>query len=199
MIGGTMLETITWTVSQLPVWGFYALTILGAVSLILSTAGAFFPAGSPAGEWFKRASIDVRWFASQLANVLPKAPPPTALLLLLALPLCLASTACAGSFEVARHGGQTERLTLAAAGVPVTPADRSHCEAIDGRYQVWSALAKGGAALTGSAGLSTIPVDDQGARIGIAIGAAVVGSFTAAAVAVADGASQEWARECSTP
>jgi hypothetical protein len=194
-----MLETIQTIVAH---WADYlvaALAILGAVAAILSTMGGLLPVDSPVGVWCRVASTDLRSFAAWLQTVTRGGPPPTALLLLLALPLCLASTACAGSFEVARHGGQTERLTLAAAGVPVTPADRSHCEAIDGRYQVWSALAKGGAALTGSAGLSTIPVDDQGARIGIAIGAAVVGSFTAAAVAVADGAAVEFVRECSTP
>lgn len=194
-----MLETIQTIVAH---WADYlvaALAILGAVAAILSVVGGLLPADSPVGVWCRVASADLRAFAAWLQTLTRGGPPPTTLLLLLALPLCLASTACAGSFEVARHGGQTEHLTLSAAGVPVTPADRSHCEAIDGRYQVWSALAKGGAALTGASGLATIPVDDQGARIGLAIGAAVVGSFTAAAVAVADGAAVEFVRECSAP
>lgn len=191
-----MLETINTIVAH---WADYlvaALTIIGALTAILSVVGGLLPADSTVGTWCRVASADLRAFAAWLQTIGSVKPPPTALLLLLAIPLCLASTACAGSFEVSKAGGRAERVALTVAGVPVA-TDRSHCEAIDGRYQVWSALAKAGAALTGGAGLATIPVDDQGARIGIAIGAAAVGAFTAAAVAVADGAAVEYARECA--
>lgn len=157
-----------------------------------------------AAHWCGDASPHLLKLVGWLRGILPKAPPPAALLLLLAIPLCLASTACAGSFEIAKVAGATDRGVTRAqvsygAGATAAPADPKRCQALDETHMVWSSFAKAGAALTGGAGLATIPADDQGARIGLAVGAVIVGAFTAAAITVADSSAESWSRECSAP
>jgi hypothetical protein len=194
-----MADAISWIETHWATLVVAVFAVIGLVSSVLSSLGALLPADR-GGDWCKRTGTDLAYLAAWLRRALSGGgAPPAGLVLALALASVPALSGCAGSFELARHGGQAERVTLSAAGVPVTPADRAHCEAIDGRRQVWSALAKGGAALTGGSGLSAIPVDDPGARAAIAAGAVAIGAFTAAAIAVADGAGAEWARECSAP
>lgn len=199
-----MLETINTIVAH---WADYlvaALTIIGALTAILSVVGGLLPADSTVGTWCRVASADLRAFAAWLQTIGSVKPPPTALLLLLAIPLCLASTACAGSFEIAKVAGAQDRGVTRAqvsygAGATAAPADPKRCQSLDETHMVWSSFAKAGAALTGGAGLSTIPADDQGARIGLAVGAVIVGAFTAAAITVADSSAESWSRECAAP
>jgi hypothetical protein len=193
------MEALNWIASHWDTVALLSLAWIGLVSTVLSGLGTLLPADR-GGDWCRKAGADLVSLAAWLRRILSGGgAPPAALLLVLCLASVPALSGCAGSFELARHGGQAERVTLAAAGVPVTPADRAHCEAVDDRRQVWSALAKAGAALTGASGLAAIPTDDQRARVAIAAGAVAVGAFTAAAIAVADGAGAEWARECSAP
>lgn len=144
-------------------------------------------------------------------DVPPPPPPPpspptsntlTSLLVMLAAAgMCFG---CAGSFELSRVAGAESRGVARTqvtykAGTTAVPIDPKRCQSLDDEHQTWTALAKGGAALTGAEGLTLIPVDDKGARIGLAIGAAVAAAFTAFAVSEADGAASSWAKECSSP
>lgn len=203
----------------LPEWAQQAAILIGIVATLLTALHVFFAAVAAAmralaeqvpldwgialvrcaaateavSDWCGDASANVLQFVGWLRQIPPARTPPAVLLLLILF--CLPLTACAGSLQDARAAGRAERIALATSGAPVAD-NRAHCEAVDARYQTWSAIAKGGAALTGGAGISTLPVEDNSARMGLAIGAAVAGAITAAAVAAADGAAAEFAREC---
>jgi hypothetical protein len=194
------METLNWIVVQLPAWTAALFTMLGALWSIATALGAVLP-GS-AGEWCRKTGTDLVTFSAWLRKVLPGGP-PASLLLLVALS-ALPMTGCAGSFEIAKVAGATDRGVTRAqvsysAGATAAPADPKRCQSLDETHMVWSSLAKAGAALTGGAGLATIPADDQGARIGLAVGAVIVGAFTAAAITVADSSAESWSRECSVP
>ena len=195
------METLNWIVLQLPAWTAALFTLLGALWSIATALGAVLP-GS-AGEWCRKAGTDLVTFSAWLRKVLPGGP-PAALMLLVAL-TALPMTGCAGSFEIAKLAGAQDRgvtrtqVTYKAGETPAVTPDPKRCQSLDERHMVWSSLAKAGAAVTGAAGLTTIPVEDTGARIGIAVGAVVVGAFTAAAITVADSAAESWSRECASP
>lgn len=196
------METLNWIVLQLPAWTAALFTLLGALWSIATALGAVLP-GS-AGEWCRKAGTDLVTFSTWLRKVLPGGPP--AALVFIVAALALPMTGCAGSFEVAKLAGATDRgvtraqVTYRAGETQAAaPADPKRCQSLDETHMVWSSLAKAGAALTGGAGLATIPADDQGARIGLAVGAVIVGAFTAAAVTVSDSAAESWSRECSAP
>lgn len=195
------MDSINWVISQLPIWGTAALTVVGAVTVILSTLGATLPEAWSFTRWCRTAAADVSAFTTWVRQLIAGGPPPagpTALLVLCAL--CLPLTACAGSFEAARVAGQKERASLAVVGVPVVAsATPQRCQLLDEEHQTWTSIAKAGAVLTGAGGIATIPADDQGVRIGIAVGTVVIGAVTAFAAAESDGAAAAWARECSTP
>lgn len=195
------METLNWIATH---WE----TMIGViiiVSSLLGGLGSLIP-DAWGGEWLRRAGLDVAWFVVKLREFGPKVPPsgpPAALLLLVALS-ALPMTGCAGSFEIAKVAGAQDRGVTRAqvsygAGATAAPADPKRCQALDETHMVWSSFAKAGAALTGGAGLATIPADDQGARIGLAVGAVIVGAFTAAAITVADSSAESWSRECSAP
>ena len=106
---------------------------------------------------------------------------------LLAAVAIVACSGCAGRFETARLS------------VPVRaeaqPVDRARCRTLDDRAVMWGAVATGTAVVAGGAGLSTIPVKDDDARIGIAIGAAVTAVLSGVSTYVSSKASEAWVRE----
>jgi hypothetical protein len=99
---------------------------------------------------------------------------------------------CAGSFEEARLAGLQART---AAKVAVFPSER--CVSLDNQHRTWGGVAKVSAVLAGAQGLSTIPVEDKTARIGLAAGTAVTAAAAAGAQYVSESAAESWARECS--
>lgn len=100
---------------------------------------------------------------------------------------------CAGSLDSARTGGLALRLT------PATTQPTPYCLALDERHAVFGGVAKGAAILSGASGLATLPVNDDGARLGLAIGALAAGSIAASSVFVAEDAATRYVRDCSTP
>lgn len=107
---------------------------------------------------------------------------------LFALPLLL-STGCAGSFEEAR----------APKRVGAAPPPSARCITLDDRHAFWGGTGKFSAALSGASGLSTIPIEDDRARIGLAAGSAVFAAVAVGAGFIAEAASESWARECAAP
>ena len=75
--------------------------------------------------------------------------------------------------------------------------DSERCRRLDRVRRDWSAVAAASGVLAGSQGIATLPVDDDGARAGLAAGALATGALAAAAVAISDRAGEAWARECS--
>lgn len=130
----------------------------------------------------------------------PLVPPPTSKLeasgraryaagVKTVLILALALTGCAGSFEVARAPKRV--------GAAQPPSER--CIELDDRHAFWGGSSKFSAALAGASGLSTIPIEDERARIGLAAGSAVAAAIAVGADFISDSAGESWARECSTP
>lgn len=96
---------------------------------------------------------------------------------------------CAGSFEEAR----------APKRVAAGPPPSARCNTLDDRHAFWGGSSKFSAALSGASGLSAIPVDDERARLGFAVGGAVFAAVAVGAGFVSESASESWARECATP
>jgi hypothetical protein len=95
-------------------------------------------------------------------------------------------TGCAGSLEETRA-----QIKLGA------PPPSERCVRLDATRRDWGAVGKGAAVLAGASGLSTIPIEDEGVRVGLAVGSVAMGAVAATAFAVAEGASSSWVRECS--
>lgn len=103
--------------------------------------------------------------------------------------LFLSVTGCAGSFEEARA---PKRLAA-------SPPPSARCIELDDRHTFWGGSSKFSAALSGASGLSTIPIEDERARIGLAAGSAVLAAVAVGAGFVSESASESWARECAAP
>lgn len=109
-------------------------------------------------------------------------------LVALAVVVC---SGCAGRFEAARLSAPVR--------ADAQSVDRAMCRTLDDRAVVWGAIATGTAVVAGGAGLSTIPVKDDEARIGIAIGAAVTAVLSGVSTYVSGKASEAWVREGCAP
>lgn len=103
--------------------------------------------------------------------------------------LALSSIGCAGSFEKAR----------APKRVGAAPPPSARCIDLDDRHAFWGGSSKFSAALSGASGLSAIPIEDENARIGLAVGGAVFAAVAVGAGFVSESASESWARECAAP
>lgn len=91
--------------------------------------------------------------------------------------LCFLLSGCAGSWGHAKH------------------PDR--CATLDDRRVFWGGVAKGSAVAAGMSGLSTLPLEDDGARIAVAVGGVTAAVVAASSVYVAESSGASWARECS--
>lgn len=78
----------------------------------------------------------------------------------------------------------------------LSPREVRCARLFDGRT-VWSAASKGAAAIAGAQGLALIPVNDDDARMGLAIGVALAGAIAVVAGVVADGRNDSFDRECT--
>lgn len=110
--------------------------------------------------------------------------------------MAFALSGCAGSFEEARPPRSipsNATVEQAAAIVSVT----ARCQQLDDDASRYSGAAKFWGALAGGSGISTIPADDKGWRIGLATGAAVSAALAIAADALAHGSAVEYVKECS--
>lgn len=101
--------------------------------------------------------------------------------------------ACVGRLGQSSQLGADDR----AHGMPASSVER--CRELDDDRSLWAALAKGGAIVAGGSGLAAVPVDDQGARLGLALGAVAAAAFAALASELQEGRGDEWARECTSP
>jgi len=120
---------------------------------------------------------------------LPKASAKTTLPSIVLLALLLGG--CAGSFEEAKLAGMDPQARAAA------PPPTEHCISLDSQHRTWGGVAKVSAVVAGAEGLSSIPVDDQKVRIGLAAGTAAAAALAAGAAYVSEDAAASWARECS--
>jgi hypothetical protein len=145
--------------------------ILGAVLAALGVEGVF--------NAQKHARSIVSTKARGTRTTLP------ALLLLIALPGCLA-----GSFEEARLAGLNPQARAAA------PPPTERCVSLDSQHRNWGGVSKISAVLAGGSGLSTIPAEDKTLRIGLAAGAAATAALAAGAGYLSESAATSWAREC---
>lgn len=121
----------------------------------------------------------------------PPIPPAAALLL---IGLGLSQVCCTGSLQQAQASGVKARQVRLLA-----PGSAERCQTLDDRRITWGAVGKGAAVLAGASGISTLPVDDERADIGLAAGALTMAAVAAVAVVVEEGAGEAWARECSSP
>jgi hypothetical protein len=105
---------------------------------------------------------------------------------------------CAGSLEAAR-GPRAAHVdnTPGHVAVMVEGAPSERCAQLDDRHAFYGGISKGSAVLAGGAGLATVPVDDKGARIGLAIGAAVMAAVAATSTFIQEASSESWSRECA--
>jgi len=116
-------------------------------------------------------------------------------------PIILAAlilAACTGSLEQNRLAAAPPRTVGSPA---VAPEQVARCNTLDDRRQFWGALGKGAAVLGGASGLSTLPLEDpkyETTRVGLAIGGVAAAAIAAGAIVISEGASESWARECST-
>ena len=101
--------------------------------------------------------------------------------------LALLLTGCQGSFEEAKN----PHMLVGA------PPQSARCAELDDRAAWSGGVAKASAVLGGGSGLSTVAVDDEKLRIGLAIGSAVMGGVAVGAGFVSSSAATSWARECS--
>ena len=111
------------------------------------------------------------------------------LALLLLFLTALSVSGCAGSFEEARA---PKRLAAA-------PPPSARCITLDDRHTFWGGAGKFSAALSGASGLSTFPIEDERARIGLAVSSAGLAAVAVGASFIAESASESWARECAAP
>jgi hypothetical protein len=126
-------------------------------------------------------------------KVEPAAPPTTVAIVVLGAFL---STGCVASFEEAKLGNPNFARSLSAANI-TGPSQR--CIDLDNARRTWGAIAAGAGVVTGVGGISTIPVEDQGARIGIAAGAVAAAVLAGVSLAEVEGIGATWIRECSQP
>ena len=71
------------------------------------------------------------------------------------------------------------------------------CVTLDDRHSLWSANAQGGGLAAGAAGISALPVEDKGGKIGLAIGALAAGIWATVSASLSSSAAESWARECA--
>lgn len=141
-----------------------------------------------------------------------KGAPPgaTGLLLLIMIGAALHLSACSGSFELARGQGAAERGVVrtqvtyratpaGSAASAAVPADKKRCQELDDNHQRFDGQAKFWGAIAGGSGLTAVPVDDKGWKIGLGITAAVAAAISIAAEVMAADSATSWARECSSP
>lgn len=115
---------------------------------------------------------------------------------IIALVFALFAIHCAGSFEMARMSrtpAPTARVTAIGASSTMSPVD---CAALDSKRRWETIAAQGGAALSGAGGLSSIPVDDDKARVAILITSGVIAAVSVVVGKFADDDGNLWAREC---
>jgi hypothetical protein len=74
-----------------------------------------------------------------------------------------------------------------------------YCVALDKDHRTWGALAKFSAALAGTGGLATLPIDpdEKTARVTVGVSAAALAAFAAAAIYVEQDAATTWATRCA--
>ena len=101
--------------------------------------------------------------------------------LILGLVATLFASGCAGTFEEARIGGMQKRAAAAPASIQASASPPDRCQSLSTAARNEGALAKFGAALTGTAGISTWPLEDR-LQTGAAILSGVLAAFTATAV-----------------
>lgn len=121
---------------------------------------------------------------------------PTLVSLVVLVLAALMSFGCVASFEEAKLVNPHYARALSAAN-PTGPSER--CIELDNARRTWGAIAAGAGVLTGAGGLATIPVEDQGARIGIAAGAVAAAVVAGVSLAEVEGIGVTWVRECSQP
>jgi len=98
---------------------------------------------------------------------------------------------CAASFEES-----TGKITTLPSARTATP---EVCATISSRAKWESALAKGGAFLTGATGLSAIPIESRNGRMGIAVGSLVAATGTVLVLALWESDASEYlAQGCGT-
>lgn len=160
------------------------LAIAGAISVMLTALGALLPEDSTVGRWCRVAATDLRQVLAWLRGV-----PPMPLVCLGAIAASVACHGCAGSLESAR---------VAPMAMRVTPAEQvQRCQDLDREHMVWDGIGKVAALVAGGSGLSTIPVNDDSARIGLVAGAVAASALSVYATTISTGAAEAWARECS--
>lgn len=107
------------------------------------------------------------------------------LLLVLFLP------ACAGSL------GRDPTPHLPGVGAEAAvPSPR--CAALDDRHAIWTSVAQGSGLLAGAAGVSSLPLHDEGkaAQVSVAVGALAFGALAAFSASLSSSASESWSHEC---
>jgi len=113
------------------------------------------------------------------------------------LALALLLPGCAGSLEAARLEGVAARRGLPLSAVGSAPSDR--CQSLDDTHRYAGGVGKTAAFLAGGEGLATIPVQDDKAKMWLALGVVVTGAAAAGAWWIAEDAASSWAAECATP
>lgn len=107
-------------------------------------------------------------------------------------------SACAGSLEMSKKAGTTARLSAAPGVMAVSSPER--CESLDDQSRTWGAIAKSAAVLSGAGGISSIPIssDQKELRTGVVITSVALAGLAALAVGIEEGATNTWARDCSS-
>lgn len=129
---------------------------------------------------------------SRLAARKPPSVPPTPVALVL---LAFLLSGCGAQLE-SQRGARIAAAKVSTAA-PGSTRDAARCASLDDQQRLWGGVGKGAAFGAGAAGVSTIPVEDNGARIAIAATSVGLGVIATTALFIADGASASWARECS--
>jgi len=124
----------------------------------------------------------------------PDAEPPTTLRSMgTAALVLLVATGCAGSFEEARVAG------IQARAVSSQKAPTDYCQGLDSQRRWWGGIGQGSALLAGAQGLATIPVKNDRAELGLAIGTATVAAGAVVATWVSEDAGAFTAATCQDP
>ena len=115
-------------------------------------------------------------------------------LLFVACVLASVTSGCAGSLEEAKLAGRAYRPLVAKTG---TTPDGVDCVSIDRAHIVWDGTAKVAAFLASGEGIAMIPIHDEGARVGLAVGVIGAGAVAILAESFSVGLATEWAKYCA--
>jgi hypothetical protein len=110
--------------------------------------------------------------------------------------VALCALGCTGSLNGAKVPQPAPTGIEAATLQLVAPAS-GRCVSLDERHALWSANAQGAGLAAGAAGISALPVEDKGGKIGLAIGALAAGIWATVSASLSSSAAESWARECA--